>query len=289
MGINKGTISMKKRYGGYDYELEYNKQIERLEEFELRRLLERKEVPHLYKTKTITSGKVTEIEIFPVFKLKSDVPEHKKKKTKKSQWDLNDKNARKKFVRLLCTNFTSKDYWCTFNYKVPPKTFEEAEKNMRNFIRRLNGKRKKRGLPRMKYIYITEFGSKGRVHHHIIMDGALDRDTVEETWKHGKRNHVRWLEEDDFGLTGLATYLSKDPKGRKRWKASRGLKKPKETENYSRFKKSRVERMARNQNIIEEELKKEPPYEKLKYLDAEVKWNGINGLFYIYARMVKQE
>lgn len=144
-----------------------------------------------------------------------------------------------------------------------------------------------KNLPNTKYIYITESGSKGRVHHHVIMDNLLDRDTVEDIWKHGKRNHVRRLEEDDFGLTGLATYLSKDPKGRKRWKASKGLKKPEESESYSRFKKRRVLRMVRDESRIEEELKKE--YPELRYLDVDVRHNGINGLFYIYARMVKQE
>ncbi|MDO4553682.1 MAG: hypothetical protein Q4B70_00885 [Lachnospiraceae bacterium] len=280
---------MKKGYSEIDYESEYNKQVEKLEEYELKNLLKKKEAPYLYKTKTITSGKLTEVEIFPVFKYKRDRPRNKEKKTKQSQWNLNDKNARKKFIRYLCTNFANKDYWCTFNYAEPPESIEEAEKNMKNYIRRLNYRRKKDGLPSARYMYITEIGSKGRVHHHLVIDGLVDRDTIEDLWTLGKRNHVRRLEEDDFGLTGLAAYLSKDPKGRKRWKGSKNLKKPKETENYSRFRKNRVRKMARNQNSIETELKKEAPYKNLKFLDADVRWNGVNGLFYIYARMVRKE
>ena len=277
----------RKMYGGYDYETEYDKQIERLEEHELRRLLARREAPYNYKTKTITSGRLVEDEIFPVFQYPKDVPRTKEKKTRKAQGNLNDKNARKYFARLVCANFKSGDYWCTFGYSSNPKTWEEAEKAIKNYIGRLNYRRKKLGLPNAKYIYITELGSKGRVHHHVIMDSLLSRDMVEDVWKHGKRNQVRRLEEDDFALTGLATYLSKDPKGRKRWKSSRGLKKPKITESYTKFRKRRVLRMVKDQGRIERELKKE--YPKLKYLDAEVRWNGINGLYYIYARMARRE
>jgi hypothetical protein len=276
-----------KMYGGYDYESEYTKQLDKLEEYELREILRRKEVPYNYKTKTITSGRLVEVEIYPVFSCLKDMPRKKERGTRKAQRDLNDKNARKKFIRLICTNFSTGDYWCTFNYKDAPKTWEEAEKVIKNYIGRLNYKRKKMGLPNTKYIYITEFGQKGRVHHHVIMDNLLDRDTVEDTWIHGKRNQVRRLEEDDFGLTGLATYLSKDPKGRKRWKSSRNLKKPKETESYSRFRKRRVIRMVKDQEQAVREIRKE--YPALKFLDVDIRHNGINGLFYVYARMVKQE
>ncbi len=280
---------MKKIYGDYDYdyETEYQKQITNLEEFEYKRLLKERKVSHLYKTKTIKSGKMVEVEIYPVFYKKKDMPGKKVKKTRKAQQNLNDKNARKTVTRLINANFDKGDYWCTFNFSENPTSFEEVDKIMGNFIRRLNYKRKKQGLPNVKYVYVTEIGKGGRAHVHAVMDGLLDRDTVEDTWKHGKRNHVRRLDPDDFGLTGIATYLSKDPKGRKRWKASRNLKKPKVTSSLTKFKRGRVLKMVRNQNLIETELKKE--YPKLKYLDADVRQNDINSMFYIYVRMVRQE
>ena len=278
---------MKKIYGDYDYETEYQKQVTNLEEYEYRRLLKEKQVWYLYMTKTIRSGKMVEVEIYPVFEHKSNMPKKKVKKTRKAQRDLNDRNARKNFVRLVNTNFTTGDYICTFTYKVNPKTIEEAERHIGNYINRLNYRRKKMGFPNVKYIYITEKSPKGRVHHHVIMDNLLDRDTVEDCWKLGNRNNVRRLAEDDFGLTGLATYLSKDPKGRKRWKGSRNLKKPKITTSVTKFKRGRILKMVRNQNLIEEELKKD--YPNLKFLDADVRQNDINSMFYIYARMVKRE
>lgn len=278
---------MKKTYVDYDYEAEYQKQIENLSEYELQRLLKEKKVPYLYKTKKTTSGRMVELEIYPVFEHKSNIPRDRIRKTRNAQRNLNDKNARKMFVRLLCTNFSNGDYFGTFNYEVHPASIEEAEKLVINYIRRLNHRRKKLGLPNTKYLIITEQSKNGRIHHHIIMDNLLDRDKVEDLWKHGKRNHLRRLAEDDFGLTGLATYLSKDPKGRKRWKGSRNLKKPKQTVSFSKYKKRRVLRMVRNQNMIETEMAKDFP--KNKFLDAEVRHNGINGLFYIYVRMVRKE
>ena len=278
---------MKKTYVDYDYENEYQKQIDNLSEYELQRMLKEQKVPYLYKTKTVRSGRLVEVEIYPVFEHKSAIPRERIRKTRDAQRNLNDKNARKMFVRLLCTNFSNGDYFGTFNYEKHPATIEEAEKIVVNYIRRLNHRRKKLGIPNAKYLIITEQSKNGKIHHHIIMDSLLDRDTVEDLWKHGKRNHLRRLAEDDFGLTGLATYLSKDPKGRKRWKSSRNLKKPKVTSSLTKFKRGRVLKMVRNQNLIEEEMMKK--YPGLKYLDTDVRSNDINGLFYIYTRMVKKE
>jgi hypothetical protein len=43
--------------------------------------------------------------------------------------------------------------------------------------------------------------------------------------------------------------------------------------------------MAKDHTVLETELAKE--YPGYKFLDAEVKYNGINAAFYIYARMVR--
>lgn len=278
---------MKKIYGDYDYENEYQRQVTNLEEYEFRRYLKERRVGYLYMTKTVTSGKLVEVEIYPVFKDKKDLPREKKKKTRKAQRDLNDKNARKKLIRLMNANFDESGYWVTLNFATPPKDMDEVDKITGNYIKRLNYHRKKRRLPNAKYIYVAEIGKNGRAHVHMVMDGMMDRDAVEDLWKHGKRNHVRRLDPDDFGLTGIATYLSKDPKGRKRWKASRNLKQPKITQSLTKFKRGRVLRMVKNQNEIETEMRKS--YPKLKFLDTEVRQNEINGLFYVYTRMRRQE
>ena len=82
--------------------------------------------------------------------------------------------------------FDDNDLWCTFTYDdthLPADgDIDAALKNVKKFIRRLNYKRKKFNLPNCKYIYVTEYNptAKIRWHHHIIMDGLLDRDAVEK-------------------------------------------------------------------------------------------------------------
>ncbi len=45
---------------------------------------------------------------------------------------------------------------------------------------------------------------------------------------------------DDMHFTGLGNYLSKDPKGKKRWCCSKNLKDPDITRNLSKFSKKKV-------------------------------------------------
>ena len=113
-----------------------------------------------------------------------------------------------------------------------------------------------------------------------------DRDEIEKLWKHGSRTQTRRLDPDpDTHIAGLVHYLAKDPKGKKRWSASRGLKKPEVSRSYSKFGKKTAERMARDHEFLKQQLlKKYPGY---KFIDAEVYVNGVNGGYYIYARMVR--
>ncbi len=62
---------------------------------------------------------------------------------------------------------------------------------MRNYIRRIQRLRKKRGLPPLKYIAVTERGKKGgRYHHHITINGGIDRDELESLWGLGYQGFV---------------------------------------------------------------------------------------------------
>ena len=105
-------------------------------------------------------------------------------------------------------------------------------------------------------------------------------------WKHGTRPQTKRLDPDsDTHLTGLVTYITKDPKGKKRWSASKGLKKPEVSRSYSKFGKRTVEKMAVDRDFLERQLKAK--YPDHKFIDAEVRINNINDGFYIYARMVR--
>lgn len=160
-----------------------------------------------------------------------------------AQKNLNDKNARRYLRQLLKANFTSGDLHVTCTYRAGflPGSLEEADREASNFIRRISYQLRKRGLPALRYIIITEGMCKGgkpvRVHHHIIMS-RVDRELVEGLWRRPRRageragarigfcNADRLQLDDDGGINALAAYLSKDPQGRKRWKSSKNLVKP---------------------------------------------------------------
>lgn len=283
----------------YDYEAAYQANIELLDEYFLAQIAKQNK-KGLYACKEIYAGTQLELEIYPEFFKQEDIPEAgRKKSNKKAQDNLNDKNARKRLERLINANFFSKDIWATLVYRdgKVPKTMEEAMRNMKNYIGRINYHRRKRGLPNAKYIYVTEYDPDAEIrwHHHVIMDGAMDRDTVEGLWRLGDRNQVRRLEYDKDGLSGMANYVTKAPKGKKRWSSSQGLKKPTEKKTYNkrtapkRYKKvgSFVQGMVRNQQSIEDTVKIwHPDY---AFTKADVYFNDFNGLFYLYIRLHKNE
>lgn len=178
--------------------------------------------------------------------------------------------------RLILENFDNRDIWATFTYTEEPETLEEAVRNMQNFIKRLNYKRKKMGLKNARYVYTTECGSKGRFHHHIVMDGDLDMDTVEATWNKGKRNHLRRLQKDENGLVGAARYITKEKerksKYQKTWNASTGLRKPKEKVNHYKTKQYHVNRIVKGNLKICDHLTKWYG-DMYEFAEAEVKYN----------------
>ena len=101
-----------------------------------------------YREKRIYSGKMLEVEIYPIsLKEKRKSRSKKRKESKIKQKNLNEKNAKKHLVRLLNTNFTDKDISLTLTYdnKNLPKNEDEARRDVVNYIRRLKNYRKRRG------------------------------------------------------------------------------------------------------------------------------------------------
>lgn len=286
-----------KHYDNFDYEEAYQKQCEDLEEWELERLMKEGKVKCLYRTTTTKSVNIKsgttllESQVYPSFDNKADMPKTKKKReTSPSQSNLNDKNARRYLIRLANINFGKGDIWATFGWDDghKPQDMEQAKKDVANFIRRINRRRKKAGYENIKYIYIIAFDEHVRPHFHILMTGdGVDRDELEELWGKCSRPNTRRIKpDDDFLITGLATYISNNPHGTKRWCPSKNLQKPEEPKrSYSKFKKAKVEKMAFDYETLKAEMEK--AYPGFKFLDAEVRYNGINAAFYIYARMVR--
>ena len=290
----------------YDYESAYNKSLEDMEEWMTQQLFKRTKTN--YALKTIKAGEQLEVEIYPLFDKKEDIPKEGriKKDNRQAQGRLNDKNARKRVERLINANFDDNDLWCTFTYDdehLPADgDIDAALKNVKKFIRRLNYKRKKLNLPNCKYIYVTEYNptAKIRWHHHIVMDGLLDRDTVEKTWNCGKRSQIRRLEKDENGFSGMANYIVKEKeriRSEKRWNSSQGLKQPEvkvvknkrpgaRSGNYRKIEHY-VNKMVQNENMIKEQMK--AWYPDYDFTTAKVCYNDFNTRFYIYTRLRKQK
>lgn len=188
----------------------------------------------------------------------------KQRVTAPKQKNLNDKNARRYLTQLANANFGDEDLHVTATYKQKflPATIEEAEREARNFLRRVEYRRKKEGLPPLKYILVTEYSTGKnsekpvRIHHHFFMNGGLDRDTVESLWsrpkpkgqKHGERigfiNADR-LQPEENGVEALCRYLTKHPNGKKRWSSSQNLEKPWFRTNDNEFSRRQVEKIAK--------------------------------------------
>jgi len=166
----------KRYYDNYDYEEAYKEQCKKLEEAEMERWMKEGWVNCLYRTSTYkstnTESNTTLLEsmVYPSFKFKADMPKtEKKRETSPSQSNLNDKNARRYLIRLANINFGKGDIWATFGWNngLLPETYEDAKKDVVNFIRRINRKRKKLGLENAKYIYIIAFEEYTRPHFHF--------------------------------------------------------------------------------------------------------------------------
>lgn len=284
-------------YDNYDYEETYQEQVERLEEFELERLIKEQRVDCLYRTTTTQSPNLSngtvllESQVYPSFYRKSDMPVTRKgRETKPSQKDLNDRNSKRYMVRLANINFGKGDIWATFgwNEECLPEDMGEARKDVKNFVSRVNYRQKKQGKENIKYIYILAYDGYTRPHVHILMTGeGIDRDELEDLWgKCDRPNTKRIQPDDDFLITGLATYVSNNPHGTKRWCASKNLVKPPEpSRSYSKFRRTKVNRMVKDFEVLRAEMEK--AYQGYKFLDAEVKYNKQLASFYIYARLVK--
>ena len=246
-----------------------------------------------YREKKIYSGKILEVDIYPI-----SIQERKQKRKKKEkeslpkQKNLNDKNAKKHLIRLINTNFTDKDLavHLTYDNKSLPSSEEEARKDVTNFLRRLKHYRKKNNLEDLKYIAVVEYRGQVegknpiRIHHHLIIN-SMDRDKVEELWGKGRANADR-LKEDEYGYEALGRYITKDPKGSKRWTQSRNLKQPTIKVNDFKIKKKIANEMVR---APEDRAYFEKLYPGYIFTECKANTNDVLGGTYINIKMRKRE
>jgi len=246
-----------------------------------------------YRTLTIKSGDVLEIETFPIWNTRSEYRTARENLSSDWQVKLNEKNAIKNFIRKVNCNFSSHDYSVALTYnKTALPNEEKALRDLRNFLRKARNYHKKQGLPALRYMATTESLSKGglhvRIHHHIIMSGGIERQALKNLWTHG-RVRVDELEPVNGSLEGLAKYITanaiESKQGRKRFTLSRNLKKPIITRADGKYSKRQVERMLLNRNEAQAIFERQHP--KYIFDSCDYKRSPIVSGAYVYVKMFK--
>ena len=245
-----------------------------------------------YRTKTIKSGTLLEVEAYPLLPKGVNKAIRKMEVSKEAIKAHNQRSAEKRFTRLIEANFTEADYYFTGTFEgVKLPTLEEVRKAVKRYIARINYEREKRGLEKARYVYVIEGYEDGsrqqRLHFHMVIDGALDRATLKEIWGNGRTKCEELDPKAYNGLIGLARYLAKDPKGRKRWSSSKGLKQPLITVADRKVKASAARRIA--QSTSEAAAALEKIYPGYEHVETEVKTNPYIPGCYIYAVMRKKD
>ncbi len=262
------------------------------------------------KQKRIYCGNYLEVDIYPRTKNQIETPKGKRPKkravSRPAQKNLNAKRAKRYFVQLLNTNFTEADYYMTFTYKPShhPTSIKDAERNVRNYIARVNYRRKKEGLEKARYISVIEYQLKDNkpvhIHHHIVMDGQLSRDLLEDLWrlrrtkgqKRGEkigRTNARRLQADENGFAALAHYLCKYEYRKRQWTSSTNLKKPDEKIDDYKWTKRQIEKLVKQPLDKGYWARKFPGY-RLTSEDYgyEVAYNELMG-WSIYLKLVRDD
>lgn len=211
-----------------------------------------------YRTKTIRSGPVVECEVYPIFTRSQEKAARKAREnlTPERQQRANQAYAIRRVIRLANCNFSPDDLHVTLTYGTNPPPWEQAQKDVRNFLRRLNRRRTRRGLDNAAYIYAiedNESGLKKRIHVHMLLSGGLSRDEIEACWRKGWANADR-LQPNEEGLAAIARYITKAQRNRKKWVCSHGLKQPEVTVSDTKLSNRRVRMLTSELPIVWKEV-----------------------------------
>lgn len=248
-----------------------------------------------YKRAVTLAGPRMECEIYPVFGREEETKARAAKlnRTPGKVRKQNLKRSEQHLIQLLDTNFTEKDLHVTLTYRGDPPSYDQAMKDMRNYILKLKRYRKRKGLDELKYIYNIEGGrdqrsgySIERMHIHLIVNGGMDREDLEAIWSNGYANCDR-LQPNERGLEELGKYIIKQHEQGKRWCASRNLKQPKKRKSDVRTSNGMVKRMAMDMQAVAK-AQMEKMYPSYRFVECKVYYSDILDGVYIKVLMRKK-
>lgn len=238
-----------------------------------------------------------EIDVYPHDPARKQTNRKRKQQiTAPSRQNLNDKNARRYFGQLVKSNFTENDIHLTLTYqkKHRPDNIEQAEKEVTNFLRRLKRKYQK-AQAKFFYIFVTEFGTKGKVHHHVLLPSGIPREDIESTWTKKEKGkpaeaigyaNTRRIQLINGTMEQLVSYLQKEAAGKKRWKSSNGLIRPWATIKDAAYTKRKLDKLAQLPQDCED-VKRFWEKEFPDYIcyESVSRYNAETGRWSMYAKM----
>ena len=256
-----------------------------------------------YREQRYLYGNYQEVNMYPVFSIpRSSRRRSRHKPSRPVQKRLNQINAEKKLSRMIPLNFTNEDYKLELTYsdQFYPDSFEKAQRDIRNFFRRLKDARSRAGLPEGRYIYAFGEGSlRGRMHFHVILTGGMSLRAIQQIWGKGYVNKVMPLMFDEFGCVGIAKYFcqqqskaaeagtsSVEDRIVKRWVASKNCLRPEPINDDYKLTKRKVRDYAEN---CECRALFERNYPGYFFVDCKPFWNDETGAYYLTVRLYRKD
>ena len=242
-----------------------------------------------YRETRYECGDYMDVMIYPVY-TKKPCRRKKAKPTSEVQQKLNEIYAEEKLIRIANANFTPRDYKVELTYSSEhlPQSDEEADRELTNFLRRVKRYRKQRGLSELKYIAVTEKGSRsGRYHHHLIMSGDIDLFDLVSLWGKGIVGSDLLIF-DENGIANLVKYMMKQLKEfiGKKYKRSRNMIVPEAKKRDNRFSKRMIVELAKD---TENRTEYEKLYEGYHLAKADAIFNDVNGGVFLRMRYYRKE
>ena len=242
-----------------------------------------------YRRSITLAGDRMECEIYPVFGRDDEQKARaaKKNTTPAKQKRLNDERARRRLIQLADANFTDRDIHLTLTYR-NETNLQTCRKDIRNFLLRVKRYREKLELPELKYIYtiegrreISQGAGVSRIHVHMLMNGGVSRERMEEMWGEGYANADR-LQPTERGLEEIASYIIKEARNRdggRKWSASRNLTQPQRRTTDAKTS-NRVVKAIAHDIRNEAKTQMEKLYPKYQYVDCKVYYSDqLDGVY----------
>jgi hypothetical protein len=186
-----------------------------------------------YREQMTVTGDFARVNIYPVRQYQYG-RKKKMKPTGAAMERVNRINRARRFADLINLNFTKADYQLKLDYSAfkcstgrNPNP-DEVVRCVRNFMRRLKRLYDKLGIE-LKYIYVSEVGTRGHIsHHHVIINAGASFEDIKALWHEGGI-WMRKLYFDKRGCSDLAEYFCKSKYTYRSYTCSKNLRRPQES------------------------------------------------------------